>query len=209
MLINRPLTFRINYSTIRAHKALFCPPIASEKRALCVAREHYITKRQERRLSFTRILDSSVADEQRETSMEEDQKNAREQEKERKKAEKLKKLEDKKSKKSTTTPVAVREKSNTKATLQKPTYVDATPEGEKKMQGALDNEGLKAYDPTVVEAAHYAWWEKMGFFRPEFGADEKTKLAESFVIIEPPPNVTGLLHMGHALSGTLQDIMIR
>ena len=49
----------------------------------------------------------------------------------------------------------------------------------------------------------------MGFFRPASSTDQKKEPRECFVIIEPPPDVTGLLHMGHALGGTLHDIMIR
>lgn len=141
--------------------------------------------------------------------MENDLKKARDQEKERKKAEKLQKLVDKKAKQAVAQPAAAQGKSKIKALSELPTYVDATPEGEKKILVELDDERLKAYNPTAVESAHYAWWEKMGFFRPASSTDQKTEPGESFVIIEPPPNVTGLLHMGHALSGTLQDIMIR
>jgi valyl-tRNA synthetase len=60
-----------------------------------------------------------------------------------------------------------------------------------------------------VESAWYAWWEKEGFFKPEFTVDGKVKPEGSFVIVEPPPNVTGNLHMGHALGNALQDVMIR
>ena len=48
-----------------------------------------------------------------------------------------------------------------------------------------------------------------GFFQPEFTEDGKVKPEGSFVIVEPPPNVTGSLHMGHALGNALQDVMIR
>ena len=61
----------------------------------------------------------------------------------------------------------------------------------------------------AVESAWYAWWEKEGFFKPEFSADGKVKPEGSFVIVEPPPNVTGNLHMGHALPNALQDLLIR
>lgn len=60
-----------------------------------------------------------------------------------------------------------------------------------------------------MESAWYAWWEKEGFFKPEFTVDGKVKPEGSFVIVEPPPNVTGNLHMGHALGNALQDVMIR
>jgi valyl-tRNA synthetase len=138
-----------------------------------------------------------------------DPKKAREQEKERKKADKLKKLEDKKAKQTTAKQVDAQQKPKTKALAEVPAYVDVTPEGQKKIQLPLTDERLKAYNPTVVESAHYFWWEKMDFFKPKHAADQDTNSEEPFTIIEPPPNVTGLLHMGHALSGTLQDVMIR
>ena len=62
----------------------------------------------------------------------------------------------------------------------------------------------KVYDPHIVESKIYEFWEKGGFFRGV--RDEKKK---PFSIVMPPPNVTGQLHMGHALDGTLQDILIR
>ncbi len=73
----------------------------------------------------------------------------------------------------------------------------------------LDNAFHKAYIPGVVESAWYAWWEKEGFFEPEFGKDGQVKKEGYFVIPEPPPNVTGALHMGHALPNALQDTLIR
>jgi valyl-tRNA synthetase len=60
-----------------------------------------------------------------------------------------------------------------------------------------------------VESAWYSWWEKEGFFKPEFTKDGEVKPKGSFVIVEPPPNVTGMLHIGHALANALQDVMIR
>ncbi|MEO1168588.1 MAG: valine--tRNA ligase [Pseudomonadota bacterium] len=61
----------------------------------------------------------------------------------------------------------------------------------------------KHFDPAAIEARWYAHWEKEGLFRPE--RDD----AEPFTIVNPPPNVTGSLHIGHALDNTLQDILIR
>ena len=62
----------------------------------------------------------------------------------------------------------------------------------------------KTYDARRVEPALYDDWERAGCFRPA-GRDD----AEPFTIVIPPPNVTGSLHMGHALNNTLQDILIR
>jgi valyl-tRNA synthetase len=61
----------------------------------------------------------------------------------------------------------------------------------------------KTFDPAEIESRWYARWEKEGLFRPE------RPEAEPFTIVIPPPNVTGSLHIGHALDLTLQDILIR
>ena len=60
------------------------------------------------------------------------------------------------------------------------------------------------FDPKNFEEKIYEKWEKSGYFKP---SDDKTK--EPYCIMMPPPNVTGKLHMGHALDDTLQDILIR
>ena len=71
-------------------------------------------------------------------------------------------------------------------------------------QAAPNNTTLeKVYDPKTVEATWYDVWEKAGYFKPD---PEKTR---AYTIVVPPPNVTGSLHMGHALNSTLQDILIR
>src|SRR5512136_2165150 len=62
----------------------------------------------------------------------------------------------------------------------------------------------KAYEPQASEARWYQYWLDRDLFRAE---DSSSK--EQFSIVIPPPNVTGMLHMGHALNNTLQDIMIR
>lgn len=63
----------------------------------------------------------------------------------------------------------------------------------------------KAYDPSQFEEPLYDWWESQGYFKPEI-ADED---AEPFVIAMPPPNVTGALHIGHAMTASVEDLMIR
>lgn len=70
---------------------------------------------------------------------------------------------------------------------------------------------LKPYNPTEEESLIYQKWESSGYFTPEnMIKDSLTKAdAEPFTIVLPPPNVTGTLHMGHALGGTVQDILIR
>ena len=60
------------------------------------------------------------------------------------------------------------------------------------------------YEPAAVEARWYPEWEKRGYFHAE--ADDPRP---PYCIVIPPPNVTGSLHMGHALNNTLQDVMIR
>ena len=60
------------------------------------------------------------------------------------------------------------------------------------------------FNPKEVEPRWSEAWEKSGAFKPK--ADPK---AEPFCIVIPPPNVTGSLHMGHALNNTLQDILAR
>ncbi|MCK0129126.1 valine--tRNA ligase [Erythrobacter sp. F6033] len=59
------------------------------------------------------------------------------------------------------------------------------------------------FDPASIEARWYKHWEETGGFRPE------RPDAEPYTIVNPPPNVTGSLHIGHALDNTLQDIVIR
>ena len=62
----------------------------------------------------------------------------------------------------------------------------------------------KSYDPHQVEEKWYRHWEKLGYFRADENSEQKT-----YSIVIPPPNVTGVLHIGHALNNTLQDILIR
>ena len=62
----------------------------------------------------------------------------------------------------------------------------------------------KVYEPQQVEERIYKMWESGGFFKPNGNPD-----AKPFTIVMPPPNVTGQLHMGHAMDATLQDTLIR
>ena len=64
----------------------------------------------------------------------------------------------------------------------------------------------KTYDSKTIEPRIAKAWEDADAFRAGAGAEEG---AEPFTIVIPPPNVTGSLHMGHALNNTLQDILIR
>jgi len=69
----------------------------------------------------------------------------------------------------------------------------------------------KAYDASAVEAELYKKWEESGAFNPDKLADldERYKNAETFCVMMPPPNVTGVLHLGHALENSLMDVMVR
>jgi len=64
----------------------------------------------------------------------------------------------------------------------------------------------KQYDPKQAEQDHYERWEKQGYFAPEINRDPN---APVFSIVIPPPNVTGSLHMGHALQHTMMDVLTR
>lgn len=63
----------------------------------------------------------------------------------------------------------------------------------------------KTYDPAASERRIYDWWEQSGFFKPEIAGPD----AKPFVISIPPPNLTGELHLGHAMFVSLEDLMIR
>ncbi len=62
----------------------------------------------------------------------------------------------------------------------------------------------KTYNAAEVESRWYGWWESQGYFK----ADNRSS-RPAFVIMMPPPNVTGMLHMGHMLGDTIQDIIVR
>ncbi|MDD5018324.1 MAG: class I tRNA ligase family protein, partial [Eubacteriales bacterium] len=62
----------------------------------------------------------------------------------------------------------------------------------------------KVYDPKEVEERLYDEWIKKGYFRAEIDADK-----QPYTIVIPPPNITGQLHMGHALDNMMQDAIIR
>ena len=68
----------------------------------------------------------------------------------------------------------------------------------------MSKELEKNYNPSEIEGRLYEKWEKNKYFHAE--ADRSKK---PFTIVMPPPNITGQLHMGHALDNTLQDILIR
>ncbi|MCB0039349.1 MAG: class I tRNA ligase family protein, partial [Caldilinea sp.] len=69
----------------------------------------------------------------------------------------------------------------------------------------------KAYDPHQTEETLYDWWEHNGFFRPEqqVASGLADPARKPFVISMPPPNVTGALHLGHAITSSIEDMLIR
>ena len=68
----------------------------------------------------------------------------------------------------------------------------------------MSKELAKTYDPKGLEDRLYQKWLDKGYFHAKVNPDKKP-----FTIVMPPPNVTGQLHMGHALDNTMQDILIR
>ncbi|KAF8257302.1 tRNA synthetases class I-domain-containing protein [Lactarius quietus] len=85
-------------------------------------------------------------------------------------------------------------------------FVNTTPKGEKKdVSGPM----ASGYNPIAIEAAWYDWWHEQGFFKPQLGPGGSIKSDGLFVISAPPPNVTGSLHIGHALTTAIQDALVR
>ncbi|ODV98039.1 hypothetical protein PACTADRAFT_47861 [Pachysolen tannophilus NRRL Y-2460] len=143
-------------------------------------------------------------------------KSAKELEKERKKAEKLAKFEAKKQKaealKKNQEANSLKKKEKVKkGSVEEPAgeFLDQTVPGERKILLSLEDPSLKAYNPKNVESSWYEWWVKEKFFEPKFTEDGKIKPEGLFTIPAPPPNVTGALHIGHALTVSLQDALIR
>jgi valyl-tRNA synthetase len=62
------------------------------------------------------------------------------------------------------------------------------------------------YNPAAIESDLYRWWEQIGLFRADGNGRER---GPTYVIIMPPPNVTAVLHMGHGLNNTIQDVLVR
>ena len=130
--------------------------------------------------------------------------------KEAKKQEKLAKFQQKQEKmaqskpqKSAKAPEVKKEKGATSIV-----YQGSTLPGEKKdISGPMPD----SYSPAYVEAAWYAWWKQSGFFKPEINCPDLTKENPlgKFVMVIPPPNVTGSLHLGHALTIAVEDCITR
>uniref|UniRef100_A0AAY4DFH0 Valine--tRNA ligase, mitochondrial n=1 Tax=Denticeps clupeoides TaxID=299321 RepID=A0AAY4DFH0_9TELE len=90
---------------------------------------------------------------------------------------------------------------------QKRTYTGSTLPGEKKDTTSVPFP--QSYSPEYVESGWYQWWEKEGFFTPEYHNKLPHAASRTFSLCIPPPNVTGTLHLGHALTVAIQDSLAR
>ena len=68
---------------------------------------------------------------------------------------------------------------------------------------------MPAYHPAAVESAWDSWWEARGFYSCDPAAAEAAGEVGRFVMVIPPPNVTGSLHLGHALTASVEDCLAR
>eukprot|EP00579_Thalassiosira_antarctica_P026271 CAMPEP_0202007874 /NCGR_PEP_ID=MMETSP0905-20130828/12236_1 /ASSEMBLY_ACC=CAM_ASM_000554 /TAXON_ID=420261 /ORGANISM="Thalassiosira antarctica, Strain CCMP982" /LENGTH=1095 /DNA_ID=CAMNT_0048565903 /DNA_START=73 /DNA_END=3357 /DNA_ORIENTATION=- len=91
--------------------------------------------------------------------------------------------------------------------LPKPEFVNTTPKGEKK--DLSQTPMADAYHPEAVEAAWQDWWEASGFYSCDPAEAAGKSDDEKFVMVIPPPNVTGSLHLGHALTAAVEDTLTR
>ncbi|KAJ8686683.1 hypothetical protein QAD02_022477 [Eretmocerus hayati] len=139
-------------------------------------------------------------------------KTAKQLEKEKQKLAKLEKFKQKQEKKSAAVISNAKDKPEKKVEKKKEikesaVYISNTIPGEKK---DISCPIPDAYSPQYVEAAWYSWWEKSGFFKPEYNRKiSDNNPAGKFVMVIPPPNVTGFLHLGHALTNSVEDAITR
>ncbi|XP_014845519.1 PREDICTED: valine--tRNA ligase, mitochondrial-like [Poecilia mexicana] len=90
--------------------------------------------------------------------------------------------------------------------IPKVAYTAQTPAGTKKDTSLPFP---SAYSPDYVESCWYQWWEKEGFFNPDQHERLPHRVDQTFSLCIPPPNVTGTLHLGHALTVAVQDALVR
>lgn len=90
--------------------------------------------------------------------------------------------------------------------VNKTKYVNETPYGEKK---DMTKPMPDSYDPTYVESAWDAWWKTKKFFEVDTETAKKMPRDKRFIMLLPPPNVTGSLHLGHTLMGAIEDGITR
>ena len=100
-----------------------------------------------------------------------------------------------------------KKESKKKEAPPKPPFVNPTPKGEKKDLSKIPF--ADAYDPEAVEAAWQDWWEASGFYKGDAEAAMGRPADEKFVMVIPPPNVTGSLHLGHGLTAAVEDTLTR
>ena len=85
-------------------------------------------------------------------------------------------------------------------------FADKTVPGEKK---DMSQPMAEAYHPKQVEAAWYAWWEKEKFYHADAKKVIENPQVKTYTMVIPPPNVTGALHLGHALMLAIEDSLMR
>lgn len=86
-------------------------------------------------------------------------------------------------------------------------FVNTTPKGQKKDLSKIPMD--EGYHPSAVEAAWQDWWETKGFYSCDPQTAMNKPPEEKFVMVIPPPNVTGSLHLGHALTAAVEDTLTR
>ncbi|XP_028316427.1 valine--tRNA ligase, mitochondrial isoform X2 [Gouania willdenowi] len=89
---------------------------------------------------------------------------------------------------------------------QRMTYTAQTAPGSKKDTSSAFP---SSYSPDYVESRWYQWWEEQGFFSPERHEHVPHAVDQTFSLCVPPPNVTGSLHLGHALTVAVEDALVR
>lgn len=101
----------------------------------------------------------------------------------------------------------VKEKKEKKEKAIEEVFIDNTPTGDKKLLNVFPT----SYQPKYVESAWQAWWEKCGYYTPNLqdALARKDNIDDRFVMVIPPPNVTGSLHLGHALTTAIEDTITR
>jgi valyl-tRNA synthetase len=98
-------------------------------------------------------------------------------------------------------------KKDTSTMIVKEVFVNPTPKGHKKDLAQIPF--ADTYRPAAVEAAWQDWWEEKGFYTCDPAMAATKSPDEKFVMVIPPPNVTGSLHLGHALTAAVEDTLTR
>ena len=83
-------------------------------------------------------------------------------------------------------------------------YKLSNDKNDKAVMNKIIQEYPTVYNSTEVEKYWYEWWQNAGYFQPLGSKNQKV-----FSMILPPPNITGTLHLGHALTVTVQDVLVR